>query len=184
MTSAATMRGYAEALAGRFHVFPVDHPQAGKRCRGIKDKAHNPDACNKRGKHPTCKWSEWSTQELDLLAKQWYFGGREPRNIGIDCGKSDLLVVDEDEHGEFDRFCETHGVTVPPTFTVRTAKGRHFYFKQPQARSSATKRACSATTRSTSVASAGMWSAPDHATRPASPTPRPWPPHLSHAPTG
>lgn len=46
---------------------------------------------------------------------------------GIDCGKSGLVVVDEDEA---DAMAAALGY-VPDTYTVRTGKGRHFYFLAP-----------------------------------------------------
>ncbi|HET6776105.1 MAG TPA: bifunctional DNA primase/polymerase, partial [Acidimicrobiales bacterium] len=129
------MTGLDQALelAERFHVFPVDHPLAGDYCQGIKTRDHDPRSCTERGKHPMCKWSEWSTQDPDRLAAAHYFGGPNPCNIGIDCGKSGVVVLDEDAEGEFDRICADLGVNVPVTFTVRTGKGRHFYFRQPAA---------------------------------------------------
>lgn len=130
---AAQQRQYALRLAADygFAVFPVDHPSH-KRCRGVRTKMHDPDSCAERGKHPTCKWSEWSTADVEQLAKPHYFGAAA--NIGVDCGKSRLLVVDEDELGAFTRFCAGRGVEVPVTFTVRTGKGHHYYFRQPSGR--------------------------------------------------
>jgi hypothetical protein len=56
----------------------------------------------------------------------WFAGTL--RNIGIECGKSGVVVVDEDAYGELQRFADEHGVTVPETFTVTTSKGKHYYF--------------------------------------------------------
>jgi Bifunctional DNA primase/polymerase, N-terminal/AAA domain len=128
---AARIRDAVTQVARLFHVFPVDHP-AVPYCDGLKTKEHDPFKCNERGKHPTCKWSRWSTQFPDKLGGSHYFGSDRPHNIGIDCAKSSILVVDEDAEGEWDRFCADRGVDVPVTFTVRTAKGRHFYFRQPE----------------------------------------------------
>ncbi|MEU5154518.1 bifunctional DNA primase/polymerase [Glycomyces sp. NPDC021274] len=84
------------------------------------------------GKHPMCKWSKSSTTDPDELVQLWDRGGRDnPKNIGIDCGKSGLVVIDEDELDAFGDFAEMNGHKIPPTLTVRTAKGRHFYFAQP-----------------------------------------------------
>lgn len=110
------------------HVFPVDYPNT-RYCRGIKTKQHNPQKCDDRGKHPTCRWSEWSTDDVELLAEPRYFGGREPRNIGVDCGKSNLLVLDDD--GELTRACGDLGITLPATMRVRTADGQHHYYRPP-----------------------------------------------------
>jgi hypothetical protein len=113
---------HALAKAG-IYVFPVDHPGLDK-CAGI-GKTHNPQHPNDRGKHPTVQWdsgASTSSHNIDY----WWSGF--PRNVGIHCGKSGLLVVDEDELGEFDRFAADHGVQIPQTYVVTTAHGRHFYF--------------------------------------------------------
>lgn len=107
------------------YLFPVDHPNL-PRCVGW----HAPDKpCNgERGKHPACAWSRASTTDLAALRRMF---SRGPRNAGIDCGRSRLVVLDEDAPGELDRLCADHGQPVPETFTVATGKGRHFYFRQP-----------------------------------------------------
>ena len=53
-----------------------------------------------------------------------------PWNIGIAAKLSCLLVVDEDRPGAFAAFAASVGQAVDPTFTVATAKGHHFYFRQ------------------------------------------------------
>ena len=60
-------------------------------------------------------WEEWT--------------GRWPKGagVGIDCGKSGLVVLDEDEPEAVQRWLGY----VPLTYTVRTGKGRHFYFRAP-----------------------------------------------------
>lgn len=50
-------------------------------------------------------------------------------NIGIACGPSNLVVLDEDQHGEIERWCVTYGITLPDTYTVSTGRGRHLYFR-------------------------------------------------------
>jgi hypothetical protein len=124
---AARMHSAAKQVAQMFHVFPVDNPIV-PYCDGV-GKGHDSRKCTERGKHPACKWSEWGTQDPDKVDR--YFGGNRPHNIGIDCGKSGILVVDEDTEGEWDRLCRDQGVDPPTTFTVRTARGRHIYFRQP-----------------------------------------------------
>lgn len=57
----------------------------------------------------------------------WYAGGKSP-NYGVVASKSDLVILDEDEHGALDRFADELGIDLPPTFTVKTANGRHLYF--------------------------------------------------------
>jgi Bifunctional DNA primase/polymerase, N-terminal len=50
------------------------------------------------------------------------------RNLGIDCGKSGLLVVDRP--GAFASYAASTGHVLPVTFTITTGKGRHVYFRQ------------------------------------------------------
>jgi Bifunctional DNA primase/polymerase, N-terminal len=108
------------------NVFPLDHP-AHPKCTGL----HGPTSpCDgERGKHPTVKWGTWAvtvtTQMIDLA-----WGKHDGlANIGIACGPSNLVVLDEDQHGELDRWCVTHGITLPETYTVTTGRGRHLYFR-------------------------------------------------------
>ena len=50
-------------------------------------------------------------------------------NIAIACGPSNLVVLDEDQLGELDRWCTAHGITLPDTYEVTTGRGRHRYFR-------------------------------------------------------
>src|ERR1017187_612200 len=105
-------------------VFTVDHPGL-PRCAG----AHRPgQPCDgTRGKHPCGRWSRDSTSNPEVIRAAL---SRGLRNLGIDCGKSRLLVVDEDRPGAFDSYAASAGQRVPVTFTVTTGKGRHMYFRQ------------------------------------------------------
>jgi Bifunctional DNA primase/polymerase, N-terminal len=105
-------------------LFAVDHPGL-PRCVG----AHRPgEPCDgTRGKHPCGRWSRDSTNDPDVIRAAL---SRGLRNLGVDCGKSGLLVVDEDRLDAFGEYAESVGETVPHTFTVATSKGRHFYFRQ------------------------------------------------------
>jgi hypothetical protein len=107
------------------HLFPVDHADL-PRCIGC----HRPgEPCDgKRGKHPAVAWSRCSTTDPAVLQRMF---SRGPRNVGIDCGRSRLVVLDEDAPGELDRLCTDHGQQLPDTFTVSTGRGRHVYFRQP-----------------------------------------------------
>ncbi len=106
-------------------VFAVDHPGL-PRCAG----AHRPgQPCDgTRGKHPCGRWSRDSTDNPEVIRAAL---SRGLRNLGIDCGKSGLLVVDEDRPGAFDSYAASAGHVVPVTFAVTTGKGRHVYFRQP-----------------------------------------------------
>lgn len=104
---------------------PLDHP-ALPECAGL----HRPERpCDgKRGKHPCTAWSRRATNSPPVL--RGMFSG-PPRNIGIACKASSLLVVDEDRHGAFTEYAASNGHTIEPTLTVVTASGRHFYFRPP-----------------------------------------------------
>jgi len=55
-----------------------------------------------------------------------------PRNIGIACGPSGLLVVDEDRPGALAGYVAEIGQAIPPTLTISTGRGRHYYFRAPE----------------------------------------------------
>jgi hypothetical protein len=107
------------------HVFAVDHPGLSE-CVG----AHRPDQpCDgKRGKHPVGKWSRDATLDPGAIRAAL---SRGLRNVGIACGPSGLLLVDEDRPGAFCEYAASVGQAVPETFTVDTGRGRHFYFRAP-----------------------------------------------------
>lgn len=107
------------------YVFAVDHPGL-PVCAG----AHRPgQPCDgQRGKHPCGKWSRDSANDPDTIRAALRRG---PRNLGIDCRRSGFVVVDEDCPAAFAGYAASIGVQVPETFAVDTAKGRHWYFRQP-----------------------------------------------------
>jgi hypothetical protein len=106
-------------------VFAVDHPRL-PRCAGAHRPAQPCDGT--RGKHPCGKWSCDSTNDPDVITAALSHGSR---NIGIDCGKSLLLVVDGDRPGAFAAYAASVGQVIPATFTVATRKGAHSYLRQP-----------------------------------------------------
>jgi hypothetical protein len=86
-------------------------------------------ACSDPGKHPRITKWERSASNWDQKLNRW--ARRFPvTNWAIACGPSNLLVIDEDTPGEFDRYCRDNGWHISPTFTVKTANGHHFYFDQ------------------------------------------------------
>lgn len=107
-----------------FHVFPVDHP-AQPKCIG----AHSKIPCDgTRGKHPNVTWGTWAqTNTAQMIDRRWrkYQG---IVNIGTACGPSDLVVLDEDQSGEIDRWRTRHGFVLPDTYTVTTGYGEHRYY--------------------------------------------------------
>lgn len=72
-------------------------------------------------------WPKDSTNDVEFVLRELRKG---PRNVAVDCRKSRLLVLDEDEVGGLDRAAELMGTVMPPTFTVSTGKGRHAWFAQ------------------------------------------------------
>lgn len=126
-SAAVVPRDTLTALTARgLHLFPLDHPSL-TVCAG-RHASERPCG-GARGKHPEpLSWAKQSTNDPARLARMF---GRGPRNVGIDCGRSGLLVLDEDEHGELERLCRTHRQELPVTLTVRTGKGQHVYYRQP-----------------------------------------------------
>jgi Bifunctional DNA primase/polymerase, N-terminal len=103
-------------------VFAVDHPGR-PQCGG----SHR-ECDGQRGKHPRGQWSRLATLSPQLIRAQLADG---PWNLGIACKRSLLLGVDEDRSGAFAAFAASIGQVLEPTFTVTTAKGRHYYYRQP-----------------------------------------------------
>ncbi len=75
------------------------------------------------GKTPLVRWRSESAP-WDEWTGRWPSGA----GFGVDCGRSGLVVIDEDELGAVAAWL---GYT-PMTYTVRTGKGRHFYFLAPR----------------------------------------------------
>lgn len=112
----AIMLAYALKYASiGWHVFPVNVPlfnhPTGYQCScefwRHKDSCRdNPaishyflqpgDHCSQPGKCPRGSWSAKSTTDASVI--QEWFTGKQPVNIGIDCGKSNLLVLDLDTY--------------------------------------------------------------------------------------
>jgi hypothetical protein len=104
------------------HIFPVDHPSL-PWCAGL----HKTTPCDgKRGKHPTVAWGRAATTDPRMIAA-WFSGST--LNVGISCGPSNLVVLDEDEQGVLDAWAAEHDVTLPDTYTVTTGRGRHLYYR-------------------------------------------------------
>lgn len=106
------------------HVFAVDHPgRAACPCpRG--------EHCTDRGKHPRGSWPRMATISPAVIRPMLTYD--PPWNLAVACKQSCLLGVDEDRPGAFSAFAASVGETLEPTFTVTTAKGRHFYFRQEE----------------------------------------------------
>jgi hypothetical protein len=109
-----------------FHVFPTDHPDQ-PECIG-KHSPLNP--CDgQRGKHPAVKFGTWAvTPTPKMIDLEWEKHGGLA-NIGIACGPSGLVILDEDQAGDLDRWAAAVGITLAPTYTVTTGRGEHRYYR-------------------------------------------------------
>ena len=121
----ADLTAQAHTLHARgLHPFTCDHPDQ-QACIG----AHTKIPCDgQRGKHPTGAWGTWAVhvtaQQIDLAWSKY----NGLANIGISCGPSGIVVLDEDQAAELDKWCTAYGVTLPPTYEVTTGRGRHLYY--------------------------------------------------------
>jgi hypothetical protein len=89
----------------------------------------------------------------------WFTGGS--RNVGVEMGLSGLLVIDEDQPDAFVKYAADHGGQMPPTFTVKTANGRHYYFQDSVDGHLGNTEGRQASTESTYAAATPTLSAPD-----------------------
>ncbi len=107
-----------------FHPFPLDHPHH-RECIG----SHTKIKCDgTRGKHPRVAWTAWAIAATPpMIDMQWAKCGGI-LNIGVSCGPAGLVVLDEDQPGELQRWCDAYGIELPATYTVTTGRGQHFYF--------------------------------------------------------
>jgi putative DNA primase/helicase len=125
-------------------VFPVQTIRDGRcTCGGTKN-------C-KPGKHPNGNLAPRgvldATTDIDVITKWWT--RVSDANIGIATGKgSSLVVLDVDGPTGEETLAELerkHG-PLPPTWNVKTGKGRHFYFRYPKSvakvKSVARKKLC------------------------------------------
>ncbi|MFG6476384.1 AAA family ATPase [Microbacterium sp. P06] len=111
----------------RFHLAPLDNPAA-PQCLAPKSDTHDPATCAERGKHPIGSHVRRASDDPGLTGK-WRTEGY---NLGVVCGPSGVVILDEDTLGDFKRFCADHGYEVPVTYRVRSAKGWHYYFAAPE----------------------------------------------------
>lgn len=99
------MGAIAAAKRG-WYVFPIKH--------GTKEAA--------------CKWTTVATNDVESV-RTWC---ARYSAYGIACGPSGLVVIDEDATGELERWSRDTGLSLPPTLTVNTGKGRHLYYLPPE----------------------------------------------------
>jgi putative DNA primase/helicase len=108
-----------------FHPFPGDHPDY-PDCIG----AHGPTSpCDgERGKHPCVKWKTYAVTVTPQMITSAWEARKGLANILIACGPSSLVVLDEDQAGELDRWATDNGFILTPTYTVKTNRGEHRYY--------------------------------------------------------
>lgn len=103
------MREKALEYAGRgWHIFPVEA----------------------RGKTPLVRWREQSTADPDVIRQMWDV--YPDANIGIDCGKSGLVVLDIDDTDAVPILAEKFGFdpAADDTAVARTGRGGyHIYYR-------------------------------------------------------
>ena len=121
-------RRAAEDYGSRgWRVLPIWAPEKdGCTC----EKAFKKGKCSDAGKHPRTKRGVHDATANKTKLSRWKW---ETANIGIATGtESDLLVIDIDFRNggqeTYKRLCEEFG-ELPPTPTVTTGDGLHFYFR-------------------------------------------------------
>ena len=84
--------------------------------------------CDSPGKHPLWRdWPEKASSDPALVAS-WFAGFTHPRNVGVVCGRSNLVVIDIDDETGADWLNGMNGV-VPSCPQVRTRRGIHLYLE-------------------------------------------------------
>lgn len=131
-------RALAYARLG-FSVFPAHTPifnDAGE-CVGCtceewkrKQSQYGPDyVCPQPGKCPRVRWSEKSTTDFEQIKKWWSWW--PDANIGIDAGKSGLLLIDADTYKE--KYAGGGLDLDDNTVVTLTGNGgRHNWYRQPE----------------------------------------------------
>ena len=111
--------------------------------------------CKENGKTPLVPWTERSNRNPDTIKGWWAsdFGAEHNYNIGIDCGKSGILVVDVDcknnQPGKenYERLDKDKGFG-KDLYTVRTPSGGlHLYYRNSDFKSTASSLAVGIDTR-------------------------------------
>lgn len=83
--------------------------------------------CDSAGKHPLHRdWPNIASNDPDEVRQWWESFGDYPRNVGIVCGRSNLVVIDIDD-ADGEKKLEAIQQQLPPCPQVRTRRGRHLY---------------------------------------------------------
>jgi len=93
------------------------------------------------GKKPLCKWRDASAQAEGIARLEFtrHAHGGEFPNVGLDCGKSGLVVIDLDRHGDspdglaaWEALKAEHGIDDTGALVAETPSGgRHLIFADP-----------------------------------------------------
>ncbi|MGA0134282.1 MAG: bifunctional DNA primase/polymerase [Opitutales bacterium] len=84
--------------------------------------------CDSAGKHPLWRdWPEKASNDPEIVAA-WWNEFQQPRNVGVVCGRSNLIVIDIDDEKGADWLNGLNGV-VPGCPQVRTRRGVHLYLE-------------------------------------------------------
>ena len=126
-----------EYAALNWHIVPLWEPAGPDTCSCPNGSNPDPELrCSSVGKHPrTMHGLSDATTDVDTITRWW---AQWPKaNIGVNCGKSGLIVIDIDpRHGgdEDWRDCqERYGQDITATVTAITGGGgEHYVFTAPQ----------------------------------------------------
>ena len=83
-----------------------------------------------RSKVPAYSWTKWQTSRPSTEEIESWRKAKKLSQVAIVCGAiSGIIVLDVDDPLVFDAWISEQKHSLPPTPTVKTAKGRHIYFK-------------------------------------------------------
>lgn len=103
--------------------------------RSLRDRGWRLLPLKHRSKQPApgYRWGSLVRQpQTDAELEEWF--GQQPRNVGVAAGASGLVIIDADTMTALAQAAADRGAAMPQTYTVRTAKGRHYYFTDPDNR--------------------------------------------------
>lgn len=111
--------------------------------------------CKENGKTPLVPWTERSTRNKDTIKAWWTpdFGAEHNYNIGIDCGKSGILVVDVDcknnQPGKenYEQLDKEKGFGKDIFTVITPSGGLHLYYRNSDFGNTASKLAVGIDTR-------------------------------------
>lgn len=81
------------------------------------------------GKDPSCNGKDW--QQYCHKRRPFNPSEYHDRNAGLPCGPLNGIILDEDDPS-FKILAKQTGLEIPPTFTVKTGGGFHYFFRYPK----------------------------------------------------